>query len=1120
MTKIKYTDTGAEIYANGKHNSSNIFDGHVLSVDEAKEGMVALLELEQAERLAVIDQLLMLVVTPSRTTATIDLLSAIARHYGLISVEGDKITTVMTQLINASTTVREVGLLLCMSLLKRVGRAIEPFALPLLRTFLMLHGDRSSVVRDLSAAICCTMFQTICPHVFRNVFPVLTAMLVEEDWRIKVGALNVLRIISPRVSLQLSPLLPQLIPLVSECMSDARKPVSIAGTEAMLAACGAISNEDIRHLVPEIVSVIARPEESAKALDHLLETTFVTNVDAPTLALIAPLLTKALRGRSSLLKRKAAKVIDNMCRLVQEPAFVAPFVPMLLPALDKVIDEIVDQEVCGVVQEARAVLLKAMGDGNGTMTPESAILSVANASVTGLDVDATEVALHGALLEAVPALSAAPAVAKFITQVTAQLVVYGTLVNPNFDAAQDAWRNAVAMAVPSEWKDCTVPYLEESEAEHLSHTFRVAALGPVPDMCIDTSGEDGNVCNIEFSLAFGGKILLHNANLRLGKGRRYGLMGKNGAGKTTLLTNIGNGHIEGLPETLRTVYVQHDESTDDMGISTLDEMMQGQDMILAEVSREAAKAALVEIGFTDAMLDASRSALSGGWKMKLLIIKAMLSKANVLLLDEPTNHLDAASVQWLTSYLQKADEVTCLIVSHDTVFLDNVVTDIIHYETRKLVYYHGNLTHFVAIHPEARYYYELEGNTLSFKFPTPERLDGINSVTRTVLKMDHITYTYPGAAKPTLNDCSVKLCLGSRVAVLGANGAGKSTLIKLLVQEMEPDPDTGGEVWKHHNLRVAYVAQHSFHHVEQHLDDTPVDYIKWRFSGGVDKEDLSRPSLKLTEEEEAAHKVQKYGDILTIIGRRKNGRTMEYECTFQGQTKRDLNKYIAIEELVERGYTKLVQQCDTKIAAAAAGLDLRPLLITEIQGHLDDFNLESEFGTHGSIRRLSGGQKVKLVLAAAMWNKPHLIILDEPTNYLDRQALGALTQAIKGYGGGVLIISHNSEFTDALCTERWIVNNGVCVTEGEAEETALKAISTNNVRKSRSANNLPTEAGAQGGGNTNATVVSDELLNPKTLFKLSKKEIRKLEKSANAAGVPLKEYLSKIKMGSPEWGWL
>ena len=148
-------------------------------------------------------------------------------------------------------------------------------------------------------------------------------------------------------------------------------------------------------------------------------------------------------------------------------------------------------------------------------------------------------------------------------------------------------------------------------------------------------------------------------------------------------------------------------------------------------------------------------------------------------------------MKWLTNYLQNAHDVTCLIVTHDTQFLDDVCTDIIHYESKKLVYYHGNLTNFVRIHPEAKYYYELSTSTLSFTFPTPERLDGINSATKSIMKMENITYTYPGKSEPQLTNVSVKVCLGSRIAVLGQNGAGKSTLIKLLVQEASPDPGSG-----------------------------------------------------------------------------------------------------------------------------------------------------------------------------------------------------------------------------------------------------------------------------------------------------------------------------------------
>ena len=525
------------------------------------------------------------------------------------------------------------------------------------------------------------------------------------------------------------------------------------------------------------------------------------------------------------------------------------------------------------------------------------------------------------------------------------------------------------------------------------------------------------------------------------------------------------------------------------------------------------------------MLATPRNSLSGGWKMKLLIIRAVLLKADVLLLDEPTNHLDAASVQWLADYL-KSSNVTAMIVSHDIGFLDQVVTDVIHYETRKLVYYHGNLTSFVKIHPEAKYYYDLESSPLKFVFPVPERLDGINSTTKAILKLDDVTFTYPGASQPTIRNANVKLCLGSRVAILGPNGAGKSTLIKLIVKETEPDKNSDGspcgEVWKHHNLRIAYVAQHSLHHVEKHLDKSPVDYIKWRFEKGVDKEDMAKSSMNYTEEELETIKAERqYGDVLEIFGRRKNGKTMEYECSFVGQTSFEENVYVAIEDLIAKGYEKLVQQADARIAAMAAGIDVRPLLTKEIQKHLDDFNLEAEFGTHSTIRRLSGGQKVKLVLAAAMWNRPHIIVLDEPTNYLDREALGALTQAIKAFNGGIVIISHNAEFANTLCTEKWNVKDGIVSVEGDVEEKSLKATSS---RKMKAENNKASEKPKVDNskvGNINSIILnSDKLKNPKTFEWLTPVLARKLSKLAQAAGVPLNDYVAKLTPSSPEWKWL
>merc|ERR1711881_639083 len=92
--------------------------------------------------------------------------------------------------------------------------------------------------------------------------------------------------------------------------------------------------------------------------------------------------------------------------------------------------------------------------------------------------------------------------------------------------------------------------------------------------------------------------------------------------------------------------------------------------------------------------------------------------------------------------------------------------------------------------------------------------------------------------------------------------------------------------------------------------------------------------------------------------------------------------------------------------------------------HLGDFGVDPESASHSQINQLSGGMKVKVVLAASMWQNPHILILDEPTNYLDRDGLGALVLAIKDYKGGVLIISHNREFCENVATEKWIMQGG------------------------------------------------------------------------------------------------
>lgn len=428
--------------------------------------------------------------------------------------------------------------------------------------------------------------------------------------------------------------------------------------------------------------------------------------------------------------------------------------------------------------------------------------------------------------------------------------------------------------------------------------------------------------------------------------------------------------------------------------------------------------------------------------MKLALSRAMLLNPDMLLLDEPTNHLDQFAIKWLTDYIINLKSCTCLLVSHDTKFLDAVCTNIIHYENLKLKTYSGNLAAFVKTKPEARAYYELSSDNVEFSFPEPGPLEGVKSLTKAVLRTKGVYFQYPAAPMPQLIDVSIQCSLASRVAVVGVNGAGKSTLVKLMVGELEPDQ---GLIERHPNLRVAYVAQHAFAHIEAHLEKTPVEYIMWRYRGGSDKEMTKKDANTMSEEELKAirdkAKAEKLPIVEELINRRTGKREHEYEVQWEGVGRE--NSWLTRTELGNMGYNKMMNQKDEAIAMESM-LGQRKLTTGEIQKHFDGFGLEPQFAQHTRMGALSGGQKVKVVLGAGLWNLPHIVILDEPTNFLDRDSLGALASAVKAFKGGVFMISHNSEFYEALCPEKWLLESGTLTVLGaewmeEVEKARKKA---------------------------------------------------------------------------------
>lgn len=179
--------------------------------------------------------------------------------------------------------------------------------------------------------------------------------------------------------------------------------------------------------------------------------------------------------------------------------------------------------------------------------------------------------------------------------------------------------------------------------------------------------------------------------------------------------------------------------------------------------------------------------------------------------------------------------------------------------------------------------------------------------------------------------------------------------------------------------------------------------------------------------------------IEEIVTRKKLKQSYEYEVSFKGLSSSE-NIWLPRDDLVKRGFEKKVLEVDTR-EAQRLGL-LRPLVRREIESHFADFGLEPEFVSHNTMRGLSGGQKVKIVLGAATWRRPHVICLDEPTSafdiesasvfgyadmhvdYLDRESLAALISALKVFEGGVLIITHNRDFSESLCQEVWAMRDG------------------------------------------------------------------------------------------------
>ena len=656
-----------------------------------------------------------------------------------------------------------------------------------------------------------------------------------------------------------------LIPIVENGMHDLKSEVEKQAVQTMTSLTTLLQNDDVAPRVPLLINSLQHPSAQSlqKAIHALSQTTFVAIVTSPVLALLTPFLERSLNTPSTPQEvlRQTVVIVENLTKLVHDPIEARTFLPKLTPGVKGVCDRASLPEVREIANRALATMEKAMGD-------DKDIVSRTTSEDVGKVLDEQLKKNNGiapqhldffqGVRSYVGEMVSIDVNYRAVTRISARIAPYLRSLTKDVGAEQ-----AVADAVQEF-------YVEEDARKY-----------GVPEKEDDGETE---IVNADFSLAYGGMLLLSHTNLRLLKGHRYGLCGRNGAGKSTLMRSIANGKLEGFPpqDVLRTCYVEHNQG-EDADISILEFV--AKDPEIATQGRERIIEVLDEFGFTsgpEGRQSQKVGSLSGGWKMKLALARAMLQRADVLLLDEPTNHLDVTNIAWLENYLKSHTDITSLIVSHDSGFLDNVTTDIYHYEPgKKLACYKGNLAAFVKVRPEAKSYYTLSASLVQFKFPPPGILSGIKSQTRAIIRMSNVSYTYPNAPKPSLAEVSCQLSLSSRVAIIGPNGAGKSTLIKLLTGETIP---TTGKVEKHPNLRIGYIKQHALEHVEMHLEKTPNQYLQWRYAHGDDREVHMKQTRILSDADRA--QMDKWVELAdgnparqieSLVGRQKYKKTFQYE---------------------------------------------------------------------------------------------------------------------------------------------------------------------------------------------------------------------------------------------------
>ncbi|MCE2933219.1 MAG: ATP-binding cassette domain-containing protein [Hyphomicrobiales bacterium] len=490
----------------------------------------------------------------------------------------------------------------------------------------------------------------------------------------------------------------------------------------------------------------------------------------------------------------------------------------------------------------------------------------------------------------------------------------------------------------------------------------------------------------------GNRLLLDNATAQLPPAARTGLIGRNGCGKSTLFKLIlGEIALEsgtiamprqailshvaqeapGGPETLLDTVLAADTER----LALLKEAQTATDpariadiqLRLADIGAEAAPARAASIlsglGFSAGDIRRPCSEFSGGWRMRVALAAVLFREPDLLLLDEPTNYLDIEGAFWLTEHLKRYPH-TLVVISHDRDFLDEVTDHTLHMDRGRLTLYRGGYSSFARQRAE--------------KAALAEKAAEKQAAERAHLQA-FIDRFKAKASKAKQAQSRVK-----RLEKLGPVATfAREEAAEILLRD--PEKPLQPPILSMEGASVGYGERTVLSGLTLRIAED--DRIGLLGQNGNGKSTL----VKLI----AGRLEAKSGEVT-----RARGMNIAYFAQHQLD---ELDSDATPALLVRR---KLPQAGEAVIRSAAARLG---------------------FGAEKSdtpIRQLSGGEKARLLLGLAAFEGPHLLILDEPTNHLDIPMRDALVEALAGYKGAVIIVSHDRSLLDAACDRLWVVAEG------------------------------------------------------------------------------------------------